>query len=300
MARLLGLCLLVALLACPIKPASCQEEKVKAAAERPLDEQIRQAISYQRRRSRNGTMTVESQIIEAAPKAVLASGTADISTTGEEGEGGSRVVLPGAGQGATLAAGQGTADRFELLWRRRPAEAHVVAGTGSMPLQLTAARGSCRVWRQLARHGGCRAAAAALVCHTLSTHHPSHFRHIALLSIHNQSAWHGKPAAKQLWQPQSLAMCFPWVLSAPAAGHSRVTPGPTLLAYFTLYFSCSWRAGECEADIDELCEDVEPGEGRLAECLLKQMREEAKGNIQGPGGILAGYPSPCMEFIHPL
>ena len=41
----------------------------------------------------------------------------------------------------------------------------------------------------------------------------------------------------------------------------------------------------CAGDIDNFCPETKPGEGRIAECLTKQLDEEAKGNVQG-GHIL--------------
>lgn len=34
------------------------------------------------------------------------------------------------------------------------------------------------------------------------------------------------------------------------------------------------------------CDEVKPGEGRLSECLTKQMEEEAKGNVEGELSLL--------------
>ncbi|GAB4823102.1 hypothetical protein N2152v2_010148 [Parachlorella kessleri] len=39
--------------------------------------------------------------------------------------------------------------------------------------------------------------------------------------------------------------------------------------------------GDCEDDIDARCQGVKPGEGRLADCLGKQMEEQRKGNTKG-------------------
>jgi golgi apparatus protein 1 len=39
--------------------------------------------------------------------------------------------------------------------------------------------------------------------------------------------------------------------------------------------------GACEADIDALCVGLPPGEGRLASCLTKRMKDEANGNVVG-------------------
>lgn len=40
-------------------------------------------------------------------------------------------------------------------------------------------------------------------------------------------------------------------------------------------------AGACAGDIDNFCTDVKPGEGRISECLTKQLEEEGKGNVEG-------------------
>lgn len=37
----------------------------------------------------------------------------------------------------------------------------------------------------------------------------------------------------------------------------------------------------CEADIDALCADVPPGEGRLATCIMTRLRDENRGNVSG-------------------
>lgn len=39
--------------------------------------------------------------------------------------------------------------------------------------------------------------------------------------------------------------------------------------------------GACEGDIDALCTDTPPGEGRLATCIATRMRNENRGNVSG-------------------
>lgn len=54
--------------------------------------------------------------------------------------------------------------------------------------------------------------------------------------------------------------------------------------------------GFCEADIERFCRGVEPGEGRLEDCLTEQLEEEEEGNAMGAwvatvlGWKLSGLP----------
>lgn len=41
-------------------------------------------------------------------------------------------------------------------------------------------------------------------------------------------------------------------------------------------------AGKCRANIDQLCLGVEPGENRLAMCLVNQLQVEAQPDFSGP------------------
>eukprot|EP00892_Ulva_mutabilis_P008395 jgi/Ulvmu1/5928/UM026_0050.1 len=50
--------------------------------------------------------------------------------------------------------------------------------------------------------------------------------------------------------------------------------------------------GACESDVDALCADVPPGEGRLATCIATRMRDENRGNVSG-----RKVAQPCREEL---
>lgn len=57
---------------------------------------------------------------------------------------------------------------------------------------------------------------------------------------------------------------------------------PTPLSHTHLFIP-SGPAGQCQDDITQFCEDVEPGEGRLAACLSKQLWKESRGETDDDG-----------------
>jgi hypothetical protein len=53
-------------------------------------------------------------------------------------------------------------------------------------------------------------------------------------------------------------------------------------------------AGECEEEVDTFCQGIEPGEGRLADCVSKQVEGQELGNAEGaqPGAQILGARPP--------
>lgn len=68
---------------------------------------------------------------------------------------------------------------------------------------------------------------------------------------------------------------------AAAGGQLRVRRSTPLSLTHT--FIPSGPAGQCQDDIPQFCEDVEPGEGRLAACLSKQLWKESRGEGDDDG-----------------
>jgi hypothetical protein len=48
---------------------------------------------------------------------------------------------------------------------------------------------------------------------------------------------------------------------------TKVVVGGALAALFSSAYAAEQHAGACKADVEKLCKDVQPGEGRVLECL---------------------------------
>ena len=53
----------------------------------------------------------------------------------------------------------------------------------------------------------------------------------------------------------------------------------------------------CAGDIDNFCPETKPGEGRIADCLTKQLDEEAKGNVEGGRYSILSFIIPSTVFM---
>ena len=54
-------------------------------------------------------------------------------------------------------------------------------------------------------------------------------------------------------------------------------------------FALAPATGACEDEIARLCGKVEPGEGRLEDCLTYQLEEEEEGDAKGGWVELSGW-----------
>lgn len=76
---------------------------------------------------------------------------------------------------------------------------------------------------------------------------------------------------------------------APAALHSFTCHSFTRHRFTpACQTCCTWPCtGACASDVKAFCKDVSPGEGRVAACITKRLRDQKQGNVQGEG--LAGW-----------
>lgn len=56
-------------------------------------------------------------------------------------------------------------------------------------------------------------------------------------------------------------------------------------------------AEACAEDVDSICPEVKPGEGRIAKCFSDQLAEEAKKDYKGENKLSAGCKKELDDFL---